>query len=227
MKKNVGLLIIATNKYDVFVEPLIKSAREHFLNDQKVTYYLFTDSKKLNNLGDDVVVTPHEHQKWPLPTLYRYKTFVTHQDILKKEDYLFYCDSDMLFVGAVGDEVLGERVSTIHPGFLGGRGTPETRQQSLAYVNPDEKMVYYAGGFNGGTSENFLEMSKVIDNNIDTDMSSGIIAVWHDESHMNRYFINNPPTKVLDPSYCYPESWDIKYPKRLLALDKNHTQLRS
>ena len=226
--KNIGLLIIATNKYDRFVKPLIDSARKHFLTNHKVTYYVFTDSEKLNELGDDVIIIPHEHKPWPLTTLYRYKTFVKHKDVLIKEDYLFYCDADMLFVDTVGDEILGDRVSTIHPGFMGQRGTPETNPKSLAYVSPKENLVYYAGGFNGGASKNFLNMSETIDKNIDIDMGNGIIAIWHDESHMNRYFIDNKPTLVLDPSYCYPESWDLKgYTKKLLALNKNHTEIRS
>jgi hypothetical protein len=44
---------------------------------------------------------------------------------------------------------------------------------------------------------------------------------------MNRYFIDNQPTKILDPSYCYPESWNIPFNKKLLALDKNHSDVRS
>lgn len=225
--KNIGLLIIATNKYDIFVKPLVESARKFFLKNHKVTYYVFTDSEKLNDLGEDVVILKKEHEPWPLPTLHRYKTFVTYKEILKKEDYLFYCDSDMLFVDNVGDEVLGEIVATIHPGFQGGRGTPETNPNSLAYIRPEENLVYYAGGFNGGSSENFLKMSETIDRNIDIDKNKGIIAIWHDESHMNRYFIDNPPKVILNPSYCYPESWNMNYPKKLLALNKNHSEMRS
>jgi len=32
--------------------------------------------------------------------------------------------------------------------------------------------------------------------------------------------------KFLDPSYCYPESWNLPYEKKLLALDKNHQEIR-
>ena len=49
---------------------------------------------------------------------------------------------------------------------------------------------------------------------------------WHHESHLNRYFIDNPPTIMLSPEYCYPENWDIPFKKRLLALDKNHEECR-
>ena len=133
----------------------------------------------------------------------------------------------MRFVGDVGDEILGDSVATIHPGFLGGRGTPETRPQSTAYIHPMDNLVYYAGGFNGGSSSNFLKMSEQIDRNIDVDSRNGIIAVWHDESHLNKFFTKNKPTTVLNPSYCYPESWNLNYDKKLLALDKNHDEIRS
>jgi len=224
--KNVGLLIIATNKYDIFVKPLIESAKKYFLKNQNVTFYIFTDSKNLIDLGDNVKILEKVHEPWPLVTLHRYKTFVSYKEILKNEDYLFYCDSDMLFVDEVGDEILEDSVSTVHPGFQGSRGTPETNPNSLAYIDPNEKLIYFAGGFNGGSSFNFLNMSEIIDKNIDEDMGNGIIAIWHDESHMNRYFIDNPPKIILSPSYCYPESWNIPFEKKLLALDKNHKEIR-
>ena len=112
------------------------------------------------------------------------------------------------------------------PGFLGGRGTPETRWESTAYISPVEKLVYYAGGFNGGKARFFLEMSAKIDRNIKKDLEYGIIAKWHDESHLNKYLMDHPPSIELSPAYCYPESWNLKYEKKLLALDKNHKEIR-
>jgi len=224
---NIGLLVIATGKYNCFIVPLITSARQHFLKNHKVTYYIFTDDfALLARETDDVIPIPKEHKPWPHATLSRYETFHQSTKTLAQEDYLFYCDADMLFVSAVGDEILGDRVSTIHPGFMGQRGTPEARSESLAYVAPHENMTYFAGGFNGGTSKNFLEMSRIIAHNIEIDMKNDIIAIWHDESHMNRYFIDNSPTTILSPSYCYPESWDLPCERKLLALDKNHKEIR-
>jgi histo-blood group ABO system transferase len=224
--KKIGLILIATNKYKIFVRPLIDSARKFLLQNHKVTYYLFTDSDEFNDLGDDVVLNKIEHLSWPMITLYRYKTFLKHRDTLSVEDYLFYCDIDMRFVGEVGDEILGDLVSTIHPGFLGGRGTPEYRVESTAFIPNEDELVYYAGGFNGGSSHKFLEMSEQINKNIDIDYENNIIAIWHDESHLNKFFTKNKPTTILSPSYCYPESWNLNYEKKLLALDKNHDEIR-
>lgn len=222
----IGLLMIATGKYDRFVQPLLDSAKKYFLVNEQVNYFLFTDSKKFIS-NENLHVFEKKHEPFPSPTLKRYETFVDHSMFLNGMDYLFYCDVDMLFVDEIGNEILSDRTATIHPGFMGGRGTPETRKESLAYVDPKEKLVYYAGGFNGGTTKEFLKMSEILDKNIKKDLSKNIIAIWHDESHMNRYFIDNPPIKILTPSYCYPESSNIPLKKKLLALDKNHNEVRN
>jgi histo-blood group ABO system transferase len=223
----IGLLIIGTNKYTQFLQRLITSADKHFLTDKDVTYFIFTNKDDFTiETNRNVVMVPVEHKPWPFMTLYRYKIFTQNSDFLKDMDYLYYCDADMLFVGDFGDEILGELVATQHPGFYGRRGTPEHRPQSLAYVGPNEKMQYFAGGFNGGSKNGFLKMAKEIDKNIDIDFNNGVVAIWHDESHMNRYFINNPPTIILSPSYCYGELMNIPFEKKLLSLDKNNTEIR-
>ena len=226
--KNIGLLIIATNKYVCFLQQLLESADNFFLTKQNVTYFIFSD-KELSFLNSKrkIITTKVDHKPWPWMTLERYEMFKNNKDILSKMDYLYYCDVDMKFVDFVDDEILDKRVSTQHPYRYGTRGTPETNTNSLACVHPHENMEYFAGGFNGGISDEFLKMSDIISNNIKIDYSKGIIAIWHDESHMNRYFIDNPPTKILDPGYCYGENLNIPFKKRLLALDKNHHIIRS
>lgn len=222
----IGLLLISTGKYDRFVQPLLDSARQYFMKNHELTFFLFTDSERWNN-EKDVVCIFKRHEPFPAPTLKRYETFSSNESLFNDMDYLFYCDVDMLFVSEVGDEILSDRVATIHPGFMGGRGTPETRKESLAYVPQTQQMIYFAGGFNGGRTTVFLEMCRVLSNNIKKDLENNIIAIWHDESHMNRYFIDNPPTLKLTPAYCYPESWNLPFQKKLLALDKNHEEVRN
>ena len=68
-------------------------------------------------------------------------------------------------------------------------------------------------------------MCESLSKNIDVDNDNGITAIWHDESHMNRYFIDNPPTKILGVEYCTPSSSVNKYTK-LSALVKNHEYYR-
>ena len=101
----------------------------------------------------------------------------------------------------------------------------------MAYVaQGEEGDNYYAGGFNGGSTERFLEMSEVISKRVDEDLKNGVIALWHDESHMNRYLIYNPPTLSLTPSYCFAEEQlnnpQYPYEPKIIALKKNHSELR-
>jgi histo-blood group ABO system transferase len=226
--KKVGLLIIATNKYTDFLSDLITSADEFLLSGFDVEYFVFTDNEDLGIASKRKInVIKTDHKKWPWMTLGRYKIFERNKEELCGKDYLFYCDVDMLFCDAVGDEILSERVATQHPAFCGGRGTPDTNPESLACVSIFEKMQYFAGGFNGGSSSEYLKMCKKLSDNIDIDKENNVMAIWHDESHMNRYFIDNPPTKVLDPGYCYGESLRPPYKAKLIALDKNHSKIRS
>lgn len=223
----IGLLIIATNKYIQFLQPLIDSADSYFLPNQEVTYFIFTNQDIDIISNRNIIKINVEHKEWPWMTLGRYKIFSNSSTEISEMEYIYYSDADMRFVNIVGDEILGDLVATQHPGYYSRRGTPETNPESLACVYPYESMEYFAGGFNGGKSEEFLKMSKKISSNIDIDYSKGIIAIWHDESHMNRYFIDNKPTKILNPSYCYGESMNIPFERKLIALDKNHSEVRS
>lgn len=220
----VGLLIMATGKYIHFLPPLIASAEKYFCVDQDVTYFIFTDGTLPPQ--DNVVIIHQSRLGWPYDTMMRNQIYASQEDLLKSQDFLFATDADMLFVDFVGDEILGERVATQHPGFIGKKGPYETDPRSTAYLPRRKGEQYFAGGFFGGSTAEFLNIVKTTSNNIRIDLEKGIIAVWHDESHWNRYCAYNPPTIILNPSYCYPESWDLPYSKKLLALDKNHSEMR-
>ena len=227
----IGLLIIATNKYTQFLQPLIEGADNFFLKDYEVNYFVFTNQELNINSSRNITNIYTQHKEWPWMTLGRYEIFANNHGKLSEMDYLFYCDADMKFVGDVGDEILGDMVGTIHPGFYHNPNSSnialEKRPESLAYLPPNTIKNYYAGGFNGGSSEEFLKMSKILSDNIYFDLEKrNIIAEWHDESHMNKYFFENEPSIKLSPSYCYPESWNIPFDKKLLALDKNHKLIR-
>ena len=221
----VGLLIVATGKYIHFVAPLIQSAEKYFCKDHEITYFIFTDQEPISL--PNAIYVYQEKLGWPFDTMNRYHIYEKNWNLFKEQDYLFASDADMLFVADVGSEILGERVATLHPGFVGKRGSYETNAQSKACVKRGEGQYYFAGGFYGASREAFHHIIKTNIRCIDDDLSKGLIAVWHDESHWNRYCIDFPPTVTLNPSYCYPEAWQLNYPKKLLALDKNHQEIRN
>lgn len=233
--------------YWPFAKQLIESAREHLLTNHDVEFMLWSDMPDSVNYG--ATLFPTEPIENPYPTLLRYSLFLQQEEYLKKFDYLFYCDIDMLFVDTVGDEVLGEGLTMAqHPMYALKRlfiPPHEPNPNSLAYIprlgriTTDEQTgkrwfdpLYAAGGFQGGTTIAFIKAMKSMKRSIDTDLSNGYIAIWNDESHWNRYLFDHPPSVVLSPSYIYPDSvvkeyyepiWGRSYQPKLVTLTKRFT----
>jgi histo-blood group ABO system transferase len=195
------LLLIATGeKYWQYADPLIQSA-DKFLTPHDTL--LLTDCPA----GFGVYQSYHENKGYPETTLKRYHLFLEHEEFIKRYDYAFYVDIDALFVKPVGQEIFSAGITaTLHHGYIGQpvAHTLERNPQSAAYMK--DAKVYYCGGFNGGTTEAYLRMARTIRGQVDSDSLKGITAVWHDESHLNKYLQMYPPAKVLDSTYCYPEN---------------------
>ena len=230
----IGLLLIATGKYDVFLQPLIDSVDKYFFKDDKVEIFLFAD-KVPNIIHSDrikIIHIPIEHKPFPYSTLYRYKYFYESRYMVSNTDYVFYCDVDMLFVDHVGHEILPNSnglVAVQHPGFAktGGWGSPNMFPESKAYVAPEHRGPYCAGGFQGGDTKSYLMACAALDLNITADENNGVMAEWHDESHWNKCLsVRGYQVKILSHEYCMSDA-DISGSPKLLALTKNHAALRS
>lgn len=198
---STALVIIATGEvYRRHARELIDSAKKFFVPHDVI---LFTDDPQSFDVPD---VSHKPRLGYPNETLMRYHTMLTKRETLSKYDRIFYSDADNLFVAPVtGEDIFSEGITaTAHPGYVGLHGTPETNPRSLAY-QPAIR-TYFCGGFNGGTSSSFLRMADTISSAISRDLANNIVAVWHDESHMNKYLYDNPPAKVLTPSFCYPHT---------------------
>jgi glycosyltransferase involved in cell wall biosynthesis/SAM-dependent methyltransferase len=238
-RTKVGLLLIATSKYSKFVQGLISSADKFFLDPSiDVTYYVFSDQQIQIQSQRNVVPIFIEHKKFPFASMDRFKHFTNNATILSKEDYLYYVDVDCLFADHVGKEILGDLVGVRHCGFTSKKGPYETNLNSCLYVNnkyPKHYKHYYGGGFSGGKSANYLELSKWCYERIEQDVANNIIPIWHDETALNRYFLDYEPTITLSPEYHYPQSNISMYKKmwgtqnwraKILLLDKNHSDIR-
>lgn len=228
---NVGILIIATNRYYDYVDPLLQSVKKYFLVVPGYNIQPFVFTNQSSSATQGAIQFSIKHLPWPMMTLLRYRIFIEHRQYLEKMDYLYYCDADMRLVGEVGKEILGTTVGTIHPLFydkpremlVGYEGRPESR----AYISIGKGKRYYAGGFLGGVSKDFLSLATVIADSIDDDLERGVIAKWHDESHLNRYYADNPPSIELSPSYCYPEDMSLPFEKKIICLKKKHVHMRA
>lgn len=226
--KRIGVCVIATANYRMYVRPLLRSIRQNFLPGHQVTVFLFTDGDV--EAAPDLRVIPVKHSEWPGMSLQRYAIFHEHANLLQEMDYLFYLDADMRVIGKVGEEILGDLVGTQHPGFHDKprpRFTYERRQESNAFIGDAEGTHYFCGGFQGGSAASYLRASSILSQRIAADQAKGITAVWHDESHWNRYMIDQKPTLILSPSYCwYPDGRSKDFEGKIAVVLKDAAAMR-
>lgn len=248
-KPMIGLLLIATRKYNQFVDAIVDQAKKYFFPDHPVTIFIFSDHAHVMPHTDRVTIQtyPIPPYEFPYATLYRYKIFDQHIQPLSRMAYLFYSDVDMAFVDVIDDSILCDGLTCVfHPGFFRLKSNPienwgsnNVDQRSTAWVSPLKRFNYVAGGFNGGRTDDFLSMCRKLNLNIDKDEEMGVMAEYHDESHLNAYLkneynISNANLKLLSPAYCMVEQqnlrkkWGIDEIKpKIIALAKNHAEIRS
>lgn len=101
-----------------------------------------------------------------------------------------------------------------HPNFIRGGGNFEYNPNSLAGVNKnDDLSVYIQACFWGGKSNYILKLVEVLKKRIELDLKNNVIAKMQDESHLNKYFVENKNLfYVYNPSYAYPKSRPIPKP---------------
>jgi histo-blood group ABO system transferase len=221
-RHKIGVCLVAMDEYETKASALIESGRKFFCLNHDVTYFVFTDGEKIQE-AKDVVKVKQENFGWPYVTLKRFQVYDEYAKLFEKMDYLFSVDADLVFVAPVGEEVLSNLVATQHPAFLKKRGDYENKKISAAYVEPHEGRHYFSSSLYGGSRKEFLSLVKGARKQVDADLEKKFISRWHDQSYLNRYLIDHPPTRILNPSYCYPADWELQFPKKLVASGKKKT----
>lgn len=230
----IAIIFIGTSKYKNFFEGYYEGINKNFLVNKEKHFFIFTDDIEDPVFNKkNVIKTKIEHQKWPYITLYRFKFIRIVEEQLSKYDYVFFIDADLWCVDEVTEqEVMCENKKALigvqHPGFVGKIGTFETNTMSHASIFDGyyDVSLYRQGCFWGGKTPQFLEMIKKLDENIDDDLKNNIVAIWHDESHMNKYFLlNNDIVKTLHPGFAQPQNGyeEVRksYPTKFIHLDKD------
>lgn len=228
-----GILYICTGKYDIFFEPFYKSFKAKFLPGSKKTFYVFTDSEKLKAKYKDhldIVFTAIEKKGWPYDTLLRNRYFLEHFEKFEGNDYLFFCNAnlfcnDKIFLNDLGLHLSERLCGVLHPYFFNKAADKfpvEKQNEGNAYFNSsdlDRVKYYFQGCFYGGSCNNFKTLVETICKWTEEDLSKEIIPVWHDESYLNKYFLNNPPYP-LHPGYSYPTDMKLSFPAKIMNVDK-------
>ncbi len=229
--KKIGILYICTGPYVVFWNAFYESFEQHFLPETEKHYFVFTDAKELYaaNHNERIHLIMVEQEPWPLPTLLKYHIFLKQEKQLLKMDYLYQSNANIICEKTVTEEMFLPQEKdrplffTIHPGYQNEkpyRLPYERRKISKAYVPYNAGKQYVYGAMNGGTATAYLEMIKQVEKQIEEDLKKGIIAKWHDESHINHYAAGHHNYKILSPAYCYPVGMDVPYEPLIRGVSK-------
>ena len=228
--KRIGILYLCTGPYVVFWKDFFESFEKNFMPNTEKHYYVFSDS--LDIYAADECNRVHTYnlqaQPWPLVTLLRFNTFLSIKEDLKNNDYLMFSNANIVCDAKVVEgEILPKDNQglffTMHPGYLDAKpkNMPfERRRNSTAYVSYKEGKKYVIGAFFGGKTKDFLEMSEELHEHICKDLKNNIIALWHDESHINWYIHNHSNYRLISSSYCYPWGLKADYEKKISAVSK-------
>ncbi|XP_026541615.1 N-acetyllactosaminide alpha-1,3-galactosyltransferase-like isoform X1 [Notechis scutatus] len=217
-KVTVGLTVFAIGKYlDKYLKDFLVSANTFFMAGHQVIFYIMVDDLlkvpkvKLDPQRTLKLIWVKQHNRWQDISMMRMKTIgdLIEQRIRFEVDFLFCMDVDQVFRSHYGVETLDTSVAQLHAWFYKAQRnlfTYERRPESAAHIPYEEGDYYYHGAVFGGTPLQVLNLTRQCYQGILQDKRREVEAIWHDESHLNKYFLLNKPTKLLSPEYC----WDYK-----------------
>lgn len=226
-----AILYICTGVYKALWKGFYESFQNNFLPNTEKEYFVFTDARRLDYETEACVHKFYQKDLgWPDNTLKRFDMFLSIKEELLKFDYTFFFNANIRCCRPIlEEEVLplkeGENlVMAIHAKYFDKE--PDTfsydrNPECLAYIPYGTGEYYVMGSFNGGKSAAFLQMSETLSENTKKDLEKGIIALWHDESHLNHYLIGRTDVKILPASYVASEGETYPFKADMLLLDKN------
>lgn len=227
----IAVLYICTGRYECFWDCFYRSCEKYFYPSIPKHYFVFTDSERvMAHKEANVVCMFQKRAGWPYDTLLRFHWFAMVQDKWKDFDFCYFCNANVEFKGYVTEEVIPlpddhkplvfARL-TIHEEHDNSNDfTTEKNPESTAYVGKNVFCKSLWGAFNGGTAKAYLKMILELRDNVQKDLNKGIIAVWHDQSHLIHYGVDHPYVLVEKGIVAEQErNPDMKI-CRIMLLDK-------
>ena len=215
---SVAIIFIGTYRYLYFLHTYYGAAEEKLFPGVDKHFYVFTDGDLGGDIPDNMTIIDQEHLPFPYITLYRFDIINRAMKMIEKHDYLLFLDADTQVVDTVEfDEVFvkGKPLTGVHHPCHALKMEPHTKFPGAFETNPASKCaikpgedisMYWQGCLWGGRMKEAKKLVQELDHRVKVDEENGIIAVWHDESQINRYFMDNRKrVHTLNPQYAYPE----------------------
>jgi hypothetical protein len=223
----IAIVYICTGRYKIFWKDFYDSSEKYFLTESEKHYFVFSDDDQIIN-KKNITVIFRPSGGFPMDSLMRFEMFIQIEEALKTFNYIYFFNSNMVFLEPVGTDILPDRseselVGVNHPGYFNKYPLwfpYERNKRSFAFISSkDRRLAYYMGSLFGGTAKVFLELCHSCDKWIKSDLSNGIMPIYHDESYLNKYFVDKEVLK-LNPGYSYPEGWKLPFTPKILIRNK-------
>ena len=241
----VAITFIGTNKYLDFLPQYYENTKKYFLPNSEKVFLVFTDGE--GDFPDDVKVYHQEHLEWPYITLKRFEIINKAKEVIKDCDWLVFIDADALPVATITEEEFLSRCcgsDTNQIPFFGvhhpchylkmpphneAPGAYDQNKESLAYVDVEKEnpQIYFQGCFWGGKVPAIMQMIDELEYRVNKDLENDVVALWHDESHINRYFLEREfDVHTFGPEYAYPEVFDqyCNFEPKIVHLAKDNSK---
>ena len=237
----VAITFIGTNKYLDFLPKYYENIEKYFLPNSEKTIFAFTDGE-LNDTPDNLKVYHQEHLEWPFITLKRFEIINKAREEIEKHDWLVFIDGDALPVTTITEEEFftdKPLFGVHHPcHFLGmephtqAPGAYDQNPDSEAYVDTSKGLpeVYYQGCFWGGKVPNVCAMIDELEARVNRDLEKNVVALWHDESQINKYFLERlDMVHTYGPEYAFPEVFKdyCQFSPKIVHLAKDNSSYQT
>ena len=234
----VAISFIGTNKYLNFLPKYYDNIEKYFLPKSEKTILVFTDGE-LDETPETLKVFSQEHLDWPYITLKRFEILNKAREIISDHDWFVFIDADALVVDRIDeDEFFTDKplFGVHHPcHFLKMQphtqspGAYEQNPKSEAYIDLSKGLpdVYWQGCLWGGQVPQVCAMIDELQARVDRDLKNDIVAVWHDESQINKYFYENQDqVHTFSSEFAYPEVFDqyCNFKPRIVHLAKDNSK---
>ena len=237
----VAITFIGTNKYLDFLPKYYENIEKYFLPNSEKTIFAFTDGE-LNDTPDNLKVYHQEHLEWPFITLKRFEIINKAREEIEKHDWIVFIDGDALPVTTITEEEFftdKPLFGVHHPcHFLGmephtqAPGAYDQNPDSEAYVDTSKGLpeVYYQGCFWGGKVPNVCAMIDELEARVNRDLEKNVVALWHDESQINKYFLERlDMVHTYGPEYAFPEVFKdyCQFSPKIVHLAKDNSSYQT
>ena len=232
----IAVLYICTGSYNKFFNGFYQSCEQYFLKGKAdKEYFVWTDDNSIAEGKGNVHVIHKECAGFPADSLFRFEYFLQAENALRHFDYIYFFNANAEIKQVVGEELLPDETG-LAMGLWYSQEKPwwspwrlfnlpafycyERNKKSLAYIPPFGKdYKEFMGGINGGRTNEYLQMVRTLAKNIRDDYNRGIIAVAHDQSHINAY-MRSHKCKIIPKEYCWPEEWTSSFIPKIVFRDK-------